>query len=73
MSELPINFYRRFQDKLASLLTFVDCANNELEVLIEKGSRTGIIIVNNFRNFSFFYGLKLDGCLKVSYLKILFS
>ncbi|KAL4338396.1 hypothetical protein AHAS_Ahas12G0206000 [Arachis hypogaea] len=67
MGELPSNFYRRFHDELASLLTFADCAGNELQVLIEKGPRTGII-VNGFRNFSSFYGLKLGGWLKVSYV-----
>ncbi|XLU23155.1 hypothetical protein S245_059221, partial [Arachis hypogaea] len=67
MGELPSNFYRRFHDDLTSLLTFADCAGNELQVLIEKSPRMGII-VNGFRNFSSFYGLKLGGWLKVSYL-----
>ncbi|XLU81424.1 hypothetical protein S245_004844 [Arachis hypogaea] len=67
MGELSSNFYRRFHDELASLLTFADCAGNELQVLIEKGPRTAII-VNSFRNFSSFYGLKLGGWLKVSYV-----
>ncbi|KAL4288380.1 hypothetical protein AHAS_Ahas19G0280400 [Arachis hypogaea] len=67
MGELSVTFYRRFQDELSSLLSFTNCVGNELEVLIEKGLHTGII-VNGYRNFSSFYGLKLGGWLKISYV-----
>ncbi|KAL4357689.1 hypothetical protein S245_030710 [Arachis hypogaea] len=67
MGELSITFYRRFQDELSSLLSFTNCAGNELKVLIEKDP-TLELIVNGYRNFSSFYGLKLGGWLKISYV-----
>ncbi|XLS51045.1 hypothetical protein HN51_011722, partial [Arachis hypogaea] len=66
MGELPFIFYKRFRDELSINLSFYDFSGNELQVIIEKGHRTAIIVAS-YNNFYMLYGLKQGGWLNICY------
>ncbi|XLR08697.1 hypothetical protein HN51_063702 [Arachis hypogaea] len=67
MGELPSIFFRRFKDVIPNYMTFYDFAGNEVDVVIEKGHRTAII-VTGYKNLSTLYGLKDGGWLTVCFV-----
>ncbi|XLT00540.1 hypothetical protein HN51_049891 [Arachis hypogaea] len=66
MGELPSIFYKRFKDELSTNLSFYDFSGNELQVIIEKGHCTAIIVAS-YSNFYMLYGLKQGGWLSICY------
>ncbi|XLR15852.1 hypothetical protein HN51_036833 [Arachis hypogaea] len=67
MGELPYTFFRRFKDVIPSSMTFCDFAGNEVDVVIDKCHRTGIV-VHGYNNLAALYGLKEGGWLSVCYV-----
>ncbi|KAL4390912.1 hypothetical protein AHAS_Ahas03G0192500 [Arachis hypogaea] len=67
MSEILSIFFKRYKDFLSNELVFSDFGGNEIEVAIEKGHCTAII-VNGYNSFTTLYGLGEGGWLRVCYV-----
>ncbi|QHN81900.1 uncharacterized protein LOC110268292 [Arachis ipaensis] len=67
MGELPYTFFRRFKDVIPNSMTFCDFAGNEVDVVIDKCHRTGIV-AHGYNNLTVLYGLKEGVWLSVCYV-----
>ncbi|MED6141076.1 hypothetical protein PIB30_099760, partial [Stylosanthes scabra] len=67
MAEIPALFYKFYKQELNDKAIFNDDAGNDIEVQLEKGERTAVI-VKGLANIVYVYGLSLGGWLKVLYM-----